>query len=127
MPPIAQANVTVFQTPSDEDYIGQRTNMMTPKMSFGNGVLTYDTYGIPLPNLNAFRLKTWIRRLFIQPTVVFTTDSPPHPLIFWYDPTPRAANPVAPNGTIRILDLHTLAEFSGAPPAISLFLEIWGS
>jgi hypothetical protein len=119
MPPIAQANVNVVQTTSDEDYIGQRTNMMTPIMSFGNGVLTYDTYGIPLPNLNAFRLKTWIRRLFIQ--------EPPGIYKYFFDPTQRAANPVAPYGTIRIFVMSTGQEFNGAPAATSLPLLIWGA
>lgn len=94
MPDIAQVNVVVTQTNDDEDYSGQRYNRMFPIIAFGNGALLYPTYGIPLPDIQQFRLKQLIKRLFIQ--------QPPDGYEYRYDPTVRTANPVAPYGTIRI-------------------------
>ena len=122
MSAIAQADVTVTQTSDDEDYSGQRTNRMFPVLAFGDGNLTYDTYGIPLPDLSKFRLKQYIKRIYFQP--------PPDGFVYRYDPTVRTANPVAPYGTIRIFksagSAAAMAEISGAVPATSLKLEIVG-
>ena len=94
MADIAQKDVVVTQTSNDEDYSGQRLNRMFPKIAFGDGTLTYPTYGIPLPDISQFRLKQFIKRLHIQ--------QPPDGYEYRYDETVRTANPVAPYGTIRI-------------------------
>jgi hypothetical protein len=91
---IALKDVVVTQGNDDEDYSGQRYNRMFPVIAFGDGALKYDTNGIPLPDIQQFRLKSIIKRLNIQ--------QPPDGYLYKYDPTPRAANPVAPYGTIRI-------------------------
>jgi hypothetical protein len=123
MADIAQADVVVTQTNDDEDYSGQRTNLMFPQVAFGNGALTYPTYGVPLPDISKFRLKSYIKRLNIQ--------QPPDGFAYRYDPTVRAANPVAPYGTIRIFksaeSAGAMAEISGAVPATTLKLEIRGA
>jgi hypothetical protein len=119
MADIAQADVVVTQTHDDEDYTGQRTNLMFPAVSFGNASLTYPTYGVPLPDLAKFRLKSYIKRLYItQPTGSYR----------WvFDKTARSANPVAPHGTLRAYALGDGAEMSGAIPATALDLEIRGA
>ncbi|CAO0823785.1 hypothetical protein DFAR_3900011 [Desulfarculales bacterium] len=119
MADIVQADVVVTQTNDDEDYTGQRTNIMRPSIAFGNASLTYPTYGIPLPDLSKFRLKSHIKRLRIQ--------EPIDAYIYRYDPTVRAANPVAPYGTIRMIVISSGAEFSGAIPVTVLPLEIVGA
>jgi hypothetical protein len=119
MSAITQADVTVTQTMDDEDYTGQRTNRMFPVVSFGDSQLTYDTYGIPLPDLSKFRLKFYIKRIHIQ--------TPPGAYMWTFDPTARAANPVAPYGTLRAYSLNGGAEMSGAVAATSLPLEIVGA
>lgn len=118
---ITQADVVVTQTMDDEDYSGQRTNLMFPTIAFGagDGSLTYDTNGIPLPDLSKFRLKTHIKRLFIV--------QPPGSYEYVYDKTARTANPVAPYGTIRIYARSNGAEASGAVGVTSLDLQIRGA
>lgn len=110
---IAQAGVVVTQTSNDEDYSGQRLNRMFPSIAFGNGSDTYPTYGIPLPDISQFRLKQFIKRLYIQ--------QPPDGYEYRYDPTVRTANPVAPYGTIRIFQGNggtvSGATFTGTPLA----------
>lgn len=98
MADIAQKDVVVTQTSDDEDYSGQRYNRMLPKIAFGDGALTYPTYGIPLPDISQFRLKRNIKRLSIQ--------QPLDGYEYRYDPTVRTANPVAPYGTIRIFQAN---------------------
>ena len=94
MADITQADVVVTQTNDDEDYSGQRYNRMWPIIAFGDGVLYYPTYGVPLPDIAKFRLKSFIKRLFIE--------QPANGLVYAYDRTVRTATPVGPYGTIRI-------------------------
>ncbi len=119
--PIAVVDVAVNQTSSDENpNLLQRWHLMTPQIAFGAASgKSYDTNGIPLPPLNNFRLKQSIYRMpSLQPVA-------PDGKVYQYDPTPRAANPVAPNGTIRIFTGGT--EFSGDVPVTTLNLEIIGA
>ena len=113
MADIAVKDVVVTQTSNDEDYSGQRLNRMFPKIAFGDGSMTYPTYGIPLPDISQFRLKQFIKRLYIQ--------QPPDGYEYRYDPTVRTANPVAPHGTIRIFQGNggtvSGATFTGTPLA----------
>lgn len=91
MAAIAIANVTETLLPQDKQSLG-KLKIAFPSLAFGNGALTYDTNGIPLPNL--LGMKNVIKRLTIQ--------QPVDGLVYKYDPTVRVANPVAPYGTIRI-------------------------
>ena len=113
MADIAVKDVVVTQTSNDEDYSGQRINRMFPKIAFGDGSMTYPTYGIPVPDISQFRLKQFIKRLYIQ--------QPPDGYEYRYDPTVRTANPVAPYGTIRIFQGNggtvSGATFTGTPLA----------
>lgn len=119
MADIAQADVVVTQTHDDEDYSGQRTNVMFPAVSFGNASLTYPTYGIPLPDISKFRLRSHIKRLHItQPVGSYS----------WvFDKTARTATPVAPYGTLRAYARANGVEMSGAVPVTALDLEIRGA
>lgn len=86
-------------------------NRSYQQISFGDATKTYDTYGIPLP---ADKLGVINEVIFVHiRQLVGRYD-------YIYDPTVRAANPVAPWGTIRIVDKVTGLEFSGAPAATTL-------
>ena len=122
MSDITAANVKVTQTFADESpgLMQNGDSLNTPYITFGNGSLTYPTYGVPLPDLGQFRLKFGIKRIHITPTA-FTH--------YWvYDPTPRTANPVAPNGTLRAYALNGGAQMSGAITAnTKLYLTVIGA
>lgn len=101
MPNIAITDVVTTLILQDIDYTSQGKVRSFPSIAFGNGILLYDTYGIPVPDLRKFGMKKGIKRLYIQ--------APPNGYVYKFDPTPRVANPVAPDGTIRIFQ-------SGADP-----------
>jgi len=81
-----------------------KPNEAYPSITFGDGALTYDTYGIPVPPPGDFGMLNEILRILIQ--------APPDGYQYVYDPTVRTANPVAPYGTIRIFQV---AADPGAP------------
>ena len=94
-----------------------KPNEAYPSLSFGDGSLTYDTYGIPVPPPGAFGMLNEILRILVQ--------APPDGYQYVYDPTVRTANPVAPYGTIRIFQASaingaTLAAASAGTPAGSV-------
>lgn len=107
---ITANDVVVVQTNDDEDYSGQRTNRVTPILQFGNGQLLYPTNGVPLPDKNRFRLKTYVKRVWIQQI--------PGTYEWVYDST---------NYTLRAYARADGTEMSGAIPATVLPLEIEGA
>lgn len=110
MADITAADVVVTQTHDDEDYSGQRMNRMYPIIAFGNGILTYPATGVPLPDKIKFRLKSFVKRLFIE--------RPPAAYDYVFDAT---------NWSIRIYVRATGAELSGAVPATTLPLMVEGA
>lgn len=115
MAAIALADVSVTLTPQRFFNPPGKPNEAYPSIVFGDAALTYDTYGIPVPPPGKFGMDNEIIRIFIQ--------APPDGFVYCYDPTARAANPVAPHGTIRIFEQDgagALAEISGAVPATKL-------
>ena len=90
-----------------------KPNEAYPSITFGDGALTYDTYGIPVPPPGDFGMLNEILRILIQ--------APPDGYEYRYDPTVRTANPVAPYGTIRIFQGNggtvSGATFTGTPLA----------
>lgn len=122
MSAIAIANITITLRAWDVHYPPNEIKSY-PTMAFGNGVLTYDTYGIPIPSLGDLGMQKGITRIHIQ--------APPDGYFYVYDPTVRTANPVAPYGTIRFFkskgSAGAMTEFSGAVPATSLPLTVFGN
>ena len=121
MSDIVAANITVTQDfPQEILGLPMGHALMLPTLTFGDGSLTYPTYGIPVPDLKQFRLNDSIDRIHITPYVGTH---------YWrYDKTVRTANPVAPNGTLRAYALNGGAEMSGAITyATKLDLMILGS
>jgi hypothetical protein len=110
MADLIAADVIVTQTGDDEEYIGQRTNRMHPKITFGDGSKTYPTNGVPLPSLIKFRLHIyikWINIIQIPGDYEYVWDED--------------------HGTVRIYSRATGAEFSGAVSETTLRLEIMGA
>ena len=121
MSDIAAANITVTQDFPQEIFgLPMGHSLMLPTLTFGNGSLTYPTYGIPVPDLKQFRLSANIDRILITPAVGTH---------YWrYDKTVRTASPVAPYGSLRAYALNGGAEMSGAITAnTKLDLMILGS
>jgi hypothetical protein len=112
MPAIALANVSVTLDPLRFFNPPGKPNESYPDIVFGDAALTYDTYGIPVPSPGAFGMLNETMRIFFQ--------NPPTAYDYVYDPTVRTANPVAPNGTIRMYLRSDGSEFSGAVPATTL-------
>ena len=81
-----------------------KPNEAYPSITFGDGALTYDTYGIPVPPPGDFGMLNEILRILIQ--------APPDGYEYRYDPTPRTATPVAPYGTIRIFQSNGVGTVS---------------
>ena len=116
--PIALADVTV--TP-DYGFFNPpgKPNEFYGILGFGAASLkSYDTYGIPCPPPGDFGMLKGIIRIEIQ--------RPPTAYDYVYDPTARTANPVAPNGTIRIYVRNGGAEFSGDVPVTALPVTVIG-
>ena len=121
MSDIAAADITVTQDFPEEIFgLPGGHSLMLPTLTFGDGSLTYPTYGIPVPDLKAFRLSANIDRIHITPY------AGTH---YWrHDKTVRTASPVAPYGTLRAYALNGGAEMSGAiTSATKLDLMILGS
>ena len=107
MSDIAASDITVTQDFPQEIFgLPMGHSLMLPTLTFGNGSLTYPTYGVPVPALKEFRLSSGIDRIHITPRV--------GTYMWIYDPTVRTASPVAPNGTLRAYALATGSEMSGA-------------
>ncbi|MGA2159841.1 MAG: hypothetical protein ABSG90_11570 [Dehalococcoidia bacterium] len=118
---IALADVSVILIPQLVFNPSSMLNESYPSIVFGDATLTYDTYGIPMPPPGDFGMLNAIIRVFFQ--------DPPDGYKYVYDPTPRTATPVAPNGTIRIFKVGSagaLTEFSGAVSATTLLAMIIG-
>ena len=94
MTTLAMKDVSVVLDPLRYFNPPGKPNEAYPNLVFGDGALTYDTYGIPLPAPGNFGMLNEILRILIQ--------APPDGYEYRYDPTVRTANPVAPYGTIRI-------------------------
>lgn len=95
---LALADVVVTLPPSRYFNPPGKPNEAYASLAFGDGGSTYDTYGIPVPPPGAFGMLNEILRIVIQ--------DPPDGYKYVYDPTARTANPVAPNGTIRIFQAN---------------------
>ena len=119
MSDITVANVTINQEFKDEspNLCQNGDSLNTPTASFGNGTLTYPTYGIPVPDLGQFRLRFSITRMLVLPQV-------PAGYLWFWDKTARTG---APNGTFRAFALNGGAEMSGAVTAVTLNLIVLGA
>jgi len=111
MADIAITDVVTTISLQDMDYSHQGRVKSFPTIAFGNGVLTYDTYGIPVPDFKKFGMKKVVKRLRIE--------QPPNGYVYRYDKTVRAADPVAPYGTIRIFQSNTQST-PGVMPLVEL-------
>lgn len=119
---ITSTNIVVTQGNRDESpgLAQNGDSLMRPTITFGAASgKSYDTNGIPVPDIAKFRLKFGITRLFISQI--------PGSYEWVYDKTVRTANPVAPYGTLRAYARAGGTELSGDVPVTSLDLDIWGS
>lgn len=80
------------------------------KLAFGNAILTYPTYGIPLPSKAALGLHSHFDRWEVEPT--------PDVYAYVYDRTYY---------TLRLYNKASGAEFSGAIAATVLYITAYGA
>lgn len=118
MADLTASDITVSIDPGfDIDTSPDKWKRAYATLSFGDGVLTYPTYGVPMPAPGAFGMNfkvpyTWVN---IRQTLGVNR--------WTYDATVRTG---APYGTLRACDTSTGVELSGALAATGMSIEVLG-
>jgi hypothetical protein len=74
---LAASDVAVVLAQQDRDALGISQKISFPRITFGDGVKTYPSGGIPLPDFRAFGFLKGIKRFLIQ--------QPPNGYVYKYD------------------------------------------
>jgi hypothetical protein len=118
MADLTASDITVTVDPGfDIDTSPDKWKRAYATLSFGDGVLTYPTYGVPMPAPGAFGMnfKVPYKWVNIRQNIGATQWA--------YDETARTG---APYGTLRNYNTSTGAETSGALGATGLDIEVTG-
>lgn len=118
MADLTAANITVtISAGFDIDTSPDKWKRAYATLSFGDGVLTYPTNGIPMPAPGAFGMN------FLTPYKWVNIRHNIGVNLWTYDETARTG---APYGTLRANDTSTGVEMSGAVAATGLDIEVVG-